>query len=244
MLVLNSSGNKDPEKVLNQRTDVIALSLQFPWQPKSNTIYLFYCNLTSCALTLEICELFQRNLMTLGWAYYESHKSSRGPQLSLRDKALPHCSVIWKRSQAGWILNCLLFKALRYPSRKTWQSLLRKTGTQGFSKEGFIQEAVKIVRRTEKAKAEERYHMLPRSLELQNDSWWSQLPSTAKESNCRRAHRHYCSDPTSATDQSLYAWCRSHGSKNFYFLLFFCCVTCFHWEIVKQSSGAKGFWGA
>ena len=64
----------------------------------------------------------------------------------------------------------LPLKALRYSSRKTWKSLLRKTGTQEFSKEGFIQEAVKIVRRTEKAKAKERYRMLPRNLELQNDS--------------------------------------------------------------------------
>lgn len=64
----------------------------------------------------------------------------------------------------------LPLEALRYSSRKTWQSLLRKTGTQGFSKEVFIKEAVKIVRRTEKAKAKERYHMLPRNLELQNDS--------------------------------------------------------------------------
>lgn len=64
----------------------------------------------------------------------------------------------------------LSLKALRYPSRKTWQSLLRKTGTQLFSKEGLIQEAVKIVKRTEKAKAKEGYRMLPRNLELQNDS--------------------------------------------------------------------------
>lgn len=64
----------------------------------------------------------------------------------------------------------LAFISPQIPSRKAWQSLLRKTGTQGFLKEGFIQEAVKIVRRTEKAKAKERYRMLPRSLALQNDS--------------------------------------------------------------------------
>lgn len=168
---------------------------------------------------LRIVNFSKENLiLTLGWAYSDSHKSSHGPQLSLRDKAFPQCSAIWERSQAGWILNCLLLKALRYPSRKAWQSLLRKTGTQGFSEEGFIQEAVKIVRRTEKAKAKERYRMLPRSLALQNDSWWPQLPSTAEEANCRRARRRYCSDPTSATDQSLYA-CHSHGSKSFSLLL-------------------------
>lgn len=38
--------------------------------------------------------------------------------------------------------------------------------TQEFSKEGFIPDTVKTVRRTKEEKTKERYRMLPRSVEL------------------------------------------------------------------------------
>lgn len=126
----------------------IILSLQFPWQPKSNIIYLFYRNLTTCVLTPKDCELLQRNLiLTLGWMNYNSHKLFCGPQLSLRDKACPHCSVIWERSPAGQILNNIPLKVLRYHSRRTWQSLLRETGTplKSFQRRDLFQTLLKLL---------------------------------------------------------------------------------------------------